>query len=39
LFERIINPVRRYAPDAAIALNASPEDTYAAAARWIDAAG
>ena len=39
LFERIINLVRRHAPDAAIAFNASPEETYEAAARWIDVAG
>lgn len=35
LFEQVINLVRRYAPDAAIAFNSTPEDTYAAAARWI----
>ncbi|WP_353510789.1 hypothetical protein [Intrasporangium sp.] len=36
LFERVINLVRRHAPDAAIAFNATPSDTYEAAARWID---
>ena len=36
LFERIINLVRRLAPGAAIAFNASPTETYAAASRWID---
>lgn len=36
LFERLINLVHRYAPDAAIAFNATPSDTYEAAARWID---
>jgi len=36
LFEIVVNLVHRYAPDAAIAFNRSAEDTYAAAARWID---
>lgn len=36
LFERVINLVHRHAPDAAIAFNATPSDTYEAAARWID---
>ena len=36
LFERVINLVRCHAPDAAIAFNATPSDTYEAAARWID---
>ena len=36
LFERVINLVRQHAPDAAIAFNATPSDTYEAAARWID---
>ncbi|WP_232668716.1 hypothetical protein [Pseudonocardia sp. TRM90224] len=35
LFERIVNLVRRHAPDAAIAFNSSPTDTYEAAARWL----
>ena len=35
LFERVINLVRTDAPNAAIAFNASPSDTYEAAARWI----
>jgi hypothetical protein len=39
LFERLINLVRRHAPDAAIAFNSTPSDTYEAAARWIDAPG
>jgi len=39
LFERVINLVRQHAPDAAIAFNATPSDTYEAAARWIDVAG
>lgn len=38
LFERVINIVRRHAPGAAIAFNATPSDTYEAAARWIDVA-
>lgn len=35
LLEVVINLVRRYAPDAAIAFNSSPDTTYEAAARWI----
>ena len=38
LFERIVNLVRRYAPDAAIAFNDTPGDVFDAAARWLDAA-
>jgi hypothetical protein len=36
LFERVVNLVRRHAPDAAIAFNSTPSDTYDAAARWIN---
>ena len=36
LFEQVINLVRRHAPDAAIAFNNRPDDTFEAAARWID---
>lgn len=36
LFEGVLNLVRRHAPDAAIAFNSTPSDTYEAAARWID---
>ena len=36
LFERVINLVRRHAPDAAIAFSSAPAETFAAAARWID---
>jgi hypothetical protein len=36
LFERLINLVRRHAPDAAIAFNATPEETFDAAARWVE---
>lgn len=36
LFEQVINLVRRHAPDAAIAFNSTPSDTFDAAARWID---
>ena len=36
LFERVINLVRRNAPDAAIAFNSTPADTFEAAARWVD---
>lgn len=35
LFEQVVNLVRRHAPDAAIAFNASPADTFDAAARWL----
>jgi hypothetical protein len=35
LLERVINLIRRHAPDAAIAFNSSPATTYEAAARWI----
>ena len=36
LLERVVNLVRRHAPDAAIAFNATPADTFDAAARWVD---
>jgi hypothetical protein len=36
LLEQVINLIRRFAPDAAIAFNSSPATTYEAAARWID---
>jgi hypothetical protein len=39
LFERVVNLVRRHAPDAAIAFNSSPSDTLEAAARWLDPRG
>jgi hypothetical protein len=35
LFERVVNLVRRHAPDAAIAVNATPTDTFDAAGRWV----
>ena len=35
LFEALVNAVHRAAPDTAIAFNSRPEDTGAAAARWI----
>lgn len=35
LLEQVVNLVRRYAPDAAIAFNSTPSATYRAAARWI----
>lgn len=35
LFEALVNAIRRAAPKAAIAFNTRPEDTGAAAARWI----
>ena len=37
LFERVINAVRKAAPNAAIAFNTRPEDTAEAAARWLEA--
>jgi hypothetical protein len=39
LFERVVNLVRRHAPDAAIAFNATPEETFEAAARWVEPGG
>jgi hypothetical protein len=39
LFEQVLNLVRRYAPDAAIAFNSTPAGTFDAAARWIDVPG
>jgi len=35
LFEAIVNAIHRAAPQTAIAFNTRPEDTGAAAARWI----
>ena len=35
LFEAVVNAVHRIAPQAAIAFNTRPEDSGAAAARWI----
>ena len=35
LFEALINAIHRAAPQAAIAFNTRPEDSGAAAARWI----
>jgi hypothetical protein len=37
LFEEVINLVRRHAPEAAIAFNTTPTDTYDAAIRWLAA--
>jgi hypothetical protein len=39
LFEQVLNLVRRHAPDAAIAFNSTPADTFDAAARWLDVPG
>ena len=39
LFERIVNLVRRHAPDAAIAFNATPGDIVDAATRWLNEPG
>jgi precorrin-6B methylase 2 len=36
LFEKAVNLVRLHAPQASIAFNATPADTYDAAARWIE---
>jgi hypothetical protein len=38
LLEQVINLVRRHASNAAIAFNATPADTFDAAARWIEIA-
>lgn len=38
LFEQVINLVRRHAPNAAVAFNATPAETFEASARWIDIA-
>ncbi|MEV7005843.1 hypothetical protein [Streptosporangium sp. NPDC051022] len=35
LFEKVVNLVRRHAPNAAIAFNSSPEDCADAALRWL----
>jgi hypothetical protein len=35
VFEAVINPVHKAAPDAAIAFNTTPEDSADAAARWL----
>ena len=35
LFEAVVNAIRRAAPQTPIAFNSRPEDTGAAAARWI----
>ena len=35
LFESVVNAIHRAAPQAAIAFNTRPEDSGAAAARWI----
>ncbi len=35
LFEAVVNAIHRAAPQAAIAFNTRPEDSGAAAARWI----
>ncbi len=35
LFEAVVNAIHRAAPRAAIAFNSRPEDSAAAAARWI----
>ena len=39
LFEQLINIVHRHASGAAIAFNATPAETFEAAARWIDVDG
>ena len=35
VFEKVVNLVRRHAPDAAIAFNSTPEDCVDAALRWL----
>jgi len=39
LFEPVVNLVLRHAPGAAIAFNSTPEDTFEAAARWVQTPG
>ena len=39
LFEQVVNLVHRHAPDAAIAFNSTPTDTFEAAARWVQLPG
>jgi hypothetical protein len=39
LFEQLVNLVRQNAPDAAIAFNRTPANTFDAAARWVDLPG
>lgn len=39
LFERVINLVHRHAPGAAIAFNGTADDTFDAAARWLQPPG
>lgn len=39
LFEKLVNLVRRHAPDAAIAFNSTPAGTFDAAARWVEEPG
>jgi hypothetical protein len=39
LLELIVNLVRRHAPEAAIAFNATPAATFEAAARWVEVPG
>jgi len=36
LLELVINSIRRHAPDAAIAFNSTPANTYEAASRWLE---
>jgi len=35
LFEKVVNAIHKGAPSAAIAFNTEPEDTAAAAGRWL----
>lgn len=35
LFEKVINLIRRHAPDAAIAFNSSPDNSVEASMRWL----
>jgi hypothetical protein len=39
LLEQVVNLVRQHAPGAAIAFNATPEETFEAAARWVETPG
>jgi hypothetical protein len=39
LFEMVVNLIRHHAAEAAVAFNTTPEDTFEAAARWVDMPG
>ncbi|MDX6327026.1 MAG: hypothetical protein QOK15_3380, partial [Nocardioidaceae bacterium] len=39
LLETVIKLIRQHAPGAAVAFNATPEETFDAAARWVEIPG